>query len=56
MGRFLVITLATLFTLGVLSLLFPAIYATAFNVGQFGIRWGMLIGLGVAYTYHKFTS
>lgn len=55
MGRFFVVLLATLFTVGMLCCI-PAIRTTAFIVADHGVPWYLLIGGVVFYGYHRLSS
>lgn len=56
MGRWIVVILASVLTMGILLAFFPTLHNVAFHVGQYGIKWAILVGLGVTYTYHRFTE
>jgi hypothetical protein len=56
MGKLFVALLATVLTMGALLVAFPGLHTVAFNVGQYGVKWAILMGGLVTYTYYKIVT
>ena len=57
MGRWIVILIASFFTVGALAAFFPVLRsAVAFHALGAGIPWIGLIGLGTVYVFHRMSG
>ena len=56
MGKLIVALLATILTMGALLITFPGLHTVAFTVGQHGIKWAVLMGGLITYTYYKIVT
>jgi hypothetical protein len=56
MGRWIVILIASFFTVGALAVFLPGLRETAFHALGAGIPWIGLVGLGVVYGFHRMSG
>lgn len=63
MGRFIVVFLASFLVMLILVAIFPGLYHVAFTIpknvpimGDMGIKWGLMVGLGVFIGCYKLTG
>lgn len=56
MGRWIVILIASFFTICMLAFYFPGLRETAFHAWGAGVPWIAMIGLGTVYAFHRMSG